>query len=163
MYTRPTNTDLAFGTELGIGRFCTTLAINGYAVKRLRDVTYECGDVDTAAVEMLRVREGTHRLAIAGVPHLSIVDEWVQGNSTYYVQPLAPSPEMWTEDMVAQAIVLSEAAFKAGVGDIIPENIGIVGGELVIIDPGELRDPDDETDQELFAEAVFFLNAVMND
>ena len=162
MYTRPTSTALASGVELGRGRFATAILINGYVVKRIEDKVWNDGHVDSAHVVMLRVREGTQRLAAAGVPGLPILDEWVDGSLVYYAQPLAPSPEKWTEDMVAQAIKLSEAAFQAGVGDILPENIGVVADELVIIDPGELRDPGDKEDQEIFAETMFLLGIVMN-
>jgi hypothetical protein len=164
MYNRPTDQDLAFGKELGRGRFATTLAVNGYAVKRLRNVAWEDGSVDTTTVEMLRVREGTQRLAQANVPHLSILDEWVQGNSTYYVQPIALTPGVWTEALVEQAVALAIAAFYAGVTDSIPENIGVdAEGNLVIIDAGELCDPEDDECQALFAEALHVLRNVMDD
>lgn len=164
MYVRPTDKDLALAKELGRGRFATTLTVNGYAVKRLRNVAWDDGSVDTTTVEMQRVREGTQRLAQANVPHLPILDEWVQGNSIYYVQPIALTPGVWSATLVEKAVELAIAAFYAGVTDPIPENIGVdAGGNLVIIDAGELCDPDDDESQALFAETLHILRNVMDD
>ena len=155
-YVRPTTKDLALARELGRGRFATALAVNGHAVKRITGAA--------ATQEMRLVREGTRRLQNAGVAVLPIIDQWAEGNSVYYVQPLAPPPETWTDERVEQGIKLADAAFQAGVTDVLPHNVGLDGDDnLVVIDPGELCDPEDEDDQMYQGDVLWNWGIVMDD
>ncbi len=148
-YSRPTNRELAFAKELGTGRFATALAVNGCVVKRLKDaVVFDDGTVENADLELLRVNEGTRRLQEAGVPVLPVLDEWTEGKSTYYAQERVKVIETWTQEQVYEGLELAKAAFGAGVADVLPKNTGLdSNGNLVILDAGELCDPDDEDDQ----------------
>lgn len=149
MFTRPTSRDLAFAKELGVGRFATALAVNGHVVKRLKNaVVYDDGTIENADLEMLRVNEGTRRLQEAGVPVLPVLDEWIEGKTTYYVQERVKVIETWTQEQVYEGLELAKAAFQAGVADVLPKNTGLDSdGNLVVLDAGELCDPDDDYDQ----------------
>ena len=134
MYTRPTQTELVNAPMLGDGWSATAYRVGDYAVKRYRRFP------DHARHSVL---EGERRLREAGLPVVPVIDHWVADGRWHCAQPAVETPDKldWSDDQLRRGMELAEQAYNAGVSDIKPDNVGLLDGEMTILDTGEL-DPE---------------------
>ena len=129
MYQRPAMDQLT--DHIGRGFTADVFRVGEYVVKKYRQRP------DFAEHAVL---EGERRLKAAGIPVVPIIDHWVYDGRWYCVQPLVEAPDMlsWSDDQIRRGLELVEQAYEAGVSDIKPDNVGLLDGEMAILDTGEL-------------------------
>lgn len=85
-------------------------------------------------------------LDAAGVPRNKIAKgpryvELFDGDSVVWKEPLAwMLNDFYTLELLVEGYRLMQKALAAGVGDVVPRNLGVVGGKLVIVDYGFQHD-----------------------
>lgn len=96
------------------------------------------------------IRFGTELLQEADLPVLPILAEYRDEQYWYHEQQAVETGFEWTGERISQALGLVYAAYEQGVGDLYPDNFGLLDGQLIILDAGGVTTGDWEYDDALF-------------
>jgi hypothetical protein len=138
---RPTLSELSRCRRLcnGDSRYAIVFEWNGLAVKVYQ---YGGGGFTNPAVTVEKSIQGLRRLEAANVPAMPILDHWTDGKDAFIIQ-LIGTPVEYDQETFAEAKQIALSAYEAGVADVVPQDIMLHHGRLVIVDFEEVFDEDE--------------------